>query len=96
MLFGSNAQFPSGWGIMMKTWGRVLVGDKSKIEQIHFSAHKCICSSRNTINLKLFGNHGGICSFRKKFKKGSAEMKPLGVHRNMIIGNWQYVYLLFC
>ena len=23
-------------------------------------------------------------------------MKPLGVHRNMIIGNWQYACLLFC
>ena len=46
-----NAQFPSAWGIMMKTWGSILLGGMSKIE---------LCSSLNTINLKLFGNHGGI------------------------------------
>ena len=80
--------------IMMKTWGRVLLGGMSKIEEIQFLTHKCICS--NLINLKLFGNHGGIYRFRRKFKKDSGEIKPLGVHRNMIIGNWQYVCLLFC
>ena len=57
---------------------------------------KCICSSLNTINLKLFGNNGGIYRFRRKFKKGSGEIKPLGVYRNMIIGNWKYVCLPFC
>ena len=46
--------------------------------------------------MKLFGNHGGIYRFRRKFKKDSGEIKPLRVHRNIIIGNWQYVCLLFC
>ena len=36
-----------------------------------------------TINLKLFPNCGGIYRFRKKFKKDSRKMNPLGVHRNM-------------
>ena len=66
------------------------------MNRLNFLTHKCICSSLNTINLKLFGNHGGIYRFRRKFKKDSGEIKPLGVHRNMIIGNWQYVCLLFC
>ena len=48
----------------------------------------------NTINLKLFGNHGGIYRFRSKFKKDPGETKLLGVHRN-IIGNQQYICLLF-
>ena len=42
--------------------------------------------------MKLFGNHGGIYRFRRKFKKDSGEIKPLGVHRNMIISNQQCVY----
>ena len=36
-----------------------------------------------TKNLKLFPNHGGIYRFRKKSKKDSGEINPLGVHRNM-------------
>ena len=36
-----------------------------------------------TINLKLFCNHAGIYRFRKKIKKDSGEINPLGVHRNM-------------
>ena len=43
--------------------------------------HKCIC--------------GGIYRFRRKFRKDSGEIKPFGVHRN-IIGNWQYICWLFC
>ena len=42
--------------------------------------------------MKLFCNHGGIYRFRRKFKKDSGEIKPLGVHRNMTIGNLQFVY----
>ena len=85
MLSGRNVQFPSAWGIMIKTWGRVF-----------FLTHKRICSNLNTINLKLLGNHGGIHRLRRKFKKDSGEIKHLGVHRNMVIGNWQYVCILFC
>ena len=65
------------------------------MNRFNFLTHKCICSSLNTINLKLFGNHGGIYRFRRKFKKDSGEIKPSGVHRNMIIGNWQYICLYF-
>ena len=64
------------------------------MNRFNFLTHKYICSSLNTINLKLFRNHGGIYRFRKKFKKGSGEIKPLGVHRNMVIDNWQYICLL--
>ena len=42
--------------------------------------------------MKLFDNHGGIYRLRKKFNKDSGEIKPLGVHRNMIISNQQCVY----
>ena len=47
------------------------------------------------MNLKLFSSHGEIYRFRRKFKKGSGEIKPLGVHRNMIISNWQYSFYYF-
>ena len=90
MLFGRNKQFPSVWWIMIRTLGRVLLRGMNKIEHIHI----CICSSLNTINLKLFGNHGGISRFRRKFKKDSEEIKPLRVHRNMIIGNWHLFTIL--
>ena len=83
MLFGRNGQFPSAWGILIKTWGRVLLGAWVKLNRFNFLTHKCICSSLNTINLKLFRNHGGIYRFRKKFKKDSGEINPLRVHRNM-------------
>ena len=89
MLFLWNGQFPSAWA-------EFCLGAWVKLNRFNFLTHKCICSSLNTINLKLFGNHGGIYRFRRKFKKDSGEIKPLGVHRNMIIGNWQYVCLLFC
>ena len=36
MLFEKNGQFLSAWGIMIKTWGGVLLGGMSKIEQIQF------------------------------------------------------------
>ena len=43
--------------------------------------------------MKLFGNHGGTYRFRRKFKKDSGEINPIGVHRNMIISNCQmFVY----
>ena len=45
--------------------------------------------------MKLFRNHGGIYRFRRKFTKDSGEIKPLGVHRNMIISNLQYVFYDF-
>ena len=91
-----DVQFLSAWGIMIKTWGRVLLGGMTKIEQVQFFDSQTYLQQSYTINLKLFGNHGGIYRFRRKFKKDSGEIKPLGVHRNMIIGNWQYVCLLFC
>ena len=34
------------------------------------------------MNLILFCNHGGIYRFRKKFKKDSGEINPLGVYKN--------------
>ena len=40
-------------------------------------------SNLNTINLKLFLNHGGIYRFRKKSIKYSGEIKSLGFHKNM-------------
>ena len=83
-------------GYWSKHGGEFCLGTWVKLSRFNFLTHKCICSSLNTINLKLFGNHGGIYRFRRKFKKDSGEIKPLGVHRNMIIGNWQYVCLLFC
>ena len=53
------------------------------MKRFNFLTHKCICSSLNTINLKLYSNHGGIYRFMKKFKKDSGGIDPLGVHRNM-------------
>ena len=96
MLFGRNAQFPSAWGIMMKPGGEFCLGAWIKLNRFNFLTYKCICSSLDTINLKLFSNHGVIYRFRRKFQKDSEEIKLLGVHRNMIIDNWQYVCLLFC
>ena len=45
--------------------------------------HKNILSNLNTINLKLFHNHGGLYRLSQKFKKDSGEIDPLGVHRIM-------------
>ena len=36
MLFGKMGRFLSAWGIMIKTWGRVLLGGMSKIGQVQF------------------------------------------------------------
>ena len=36
MLFMKNQRFPSAWGIMIKTWGSVLLGGISKNEQVQF------------------------------------------------------------
>ena len=97
ILFGRNGQFPSAWGITIKTCERVSLGGMSKIVQIQFfDPQMYLHYSLNTKNLKLFRNHGGIYRFRRKFKKGSGEIKPLGVHINMIICNWQYICLQFC
>ena len=68
---------------MIKTWERVLLGGMIKNEQIQFFDSQMYCNNLNTITLKLFHNHGGIYRFRKKFKKDSGEINPLGVHRNM-------------
>ena len=91
---------------MIKTCGRGLFGGTSKNEQIHFFDSQMYLPVILTINLKLFRNHGGIYRFRKKFKKVSGEINPLGVHRNMRgcilevhcegLGNRQYVCLPFC
>ena len=56
------------------------------MSRFNFLTHRCIyvfASNLNTINLKLFRNHGGIPRFKKKFKKDSGEINPLGSHRNM-------------
>ena len=82
-LFRRNGQFQSAWRIMIKTWGRVLLGGMIKNEQIQFFDSQMYCNNLNTITLKLFHNHGGIYRFRKKFKKDSGEINPLRVHRNM-------------
>ena len=71
MMFGKNGQFPFAWGIMIKTWGRVLLGSMSKIEQIQFLTHRC---SLNTINLKLFHNYGGI--YQERLRRDKALRKP--------------------
>ena len=92
MLFRRNGNSSLTWGIMIKSWGRVLLEGMTKIEETRFV--KCICSNRIAINLKIFCNHGRIYRFRKK--KYSGEIKCLGVHRNMIIGNRQCVCLLLC
>ena len=83
MLFGRNGKFPSAWRIMIKTWERVLLRGMIKNEQIQFFDSQMYCNNLNTITLKLFHNHGGIYRFRKKFKKDSGEINPLGVHGNM-------------
>ena len=77
MLFARNGQFSSAWRIMIKTWGRVLLGGMIKFFDSQY------CNNLNTITLKLFHNHGGIYRFRKKFKKDSGEINPLRVHKNM-------------
>ena len=79
-LFWRNGQFPSAWRIMIKTWGRALLGSMIKNEQIQFFDSQMYCNNLNTITLKLFHNHGGIYRFRKKFKKDSGEINPLRVH----------------
>ena len=53
------------------------------MNRFNFLTHKCICSNLNTMNLKLFCNHGGIYRFMKNFKKDSGKLNPLGVDRNM-------------
>ena len=64
--------------VMIRTWGRFLLRDIRKNEQIQLS------SNLNTMNLKLFPYHGAKYRFKKKFKKHSGEnIKPLGAHRNM-------------
>ena len=69
---------------MIKTSGRFLPKSKSKNEQIQFLwLTNVFDSNLNTINLKLFRNHGGIKRLEKKFKKYSGEINPLWVHRNM-------------
>ena len=40
-------------------------------------------SNLNTMNLKLFHNHGGIYKFDKIVKEYSAEINPVGGHRNI-------------
>ena len=72
-------------GVMITTWGRFLIEGMSKNEQVQFfdSQIYLVASDLNTINLKLFPNHGGIYMVRKKFKKDSGEKNPLGVQRNM-------------
>ena len=72
-LFGRNGQFRSAWRIMIKTWGRVLLGGMIKNEQIQFFDSQMYFNNLNTITLELFHNHGGIYRFRKKFKKDSGE-----------------------
>ena len=42
--------------------------------------------------MKLFCNHGETYRFTRKFKKDSGDIKPLGVHRNMIIIDSMFVY----
>ena len=82
MLFGRNGlpvcleEFPSAWRIMIKTWGRVLLGGIITNEQIQFFFSQRYCNNLNTITLKLFHNYDGIYRFRKKFKKNSGD-KPL-------------------
>ena len=66
-----------------ESWGRVLLGGMIKNEQIQFFDSQMYCNNLNTITLKLFHNHGGICRLRKKFKKDSGEINPLRIHRNM-------------
>ena len=63
-----------------KNLRRVLHGGN---EQFQFFDSQMYCNNLNAITLKLFHNHGGIYRFRKKFKKDSGEINPLGVHRNM-------------
>ena len=82
-LFDRNGQFPSAWGIMIKTLGRVCFGPQVKMKRYNFLTHKCICSNLNTKNLKLCDNHSGIYRFRRKFKKDSGGLNPLGVYINM-------------
>ena len=84
-LFGRNGQFSSAGRIMIKTWGRVLLGGMIKNEQIQFLDSQMYCNNLNTITLKVFHNHGGIYWFRKKFKKDSGEINPLRLHRNMSV-----------
>ena len=75
------------WAILvcLEGEGGVLLGGMRKNKQIQFfdSQIYSICSNLNTINLKLFRNHGEIYRFRKQFKKDSEEINPLRVHRNM-------------
>ena len=66
------------------------------MDKLNFLNYKCIFNSLNTINYKFFHNHGEIYGFRRKFKKESGDIKPLGVHRNMKVDNGQNVCLLFC
>ena len=70
-----------------KGLGRVLLGGMNKNARIYFFDSKLWVSSLNTsnfntINLKLFWNHGGIYKFEKKIKKYSGITNLLKVHRN--------------
>ena len=52
----------------------------TKNEQIQFFDSQMYFPVIVTL-LKLFRNHGGIYKFRKKVKKDSGEINPLGVYR---------------
>ena len=73
--------------VMIELWGRVCVwfGAMSKNKQIQFFDPQMNLPIIliNTINLKLFFNHGRIYRFWKKIKKGTGKINPLGFHRNM-------------
>ena len=70
--------------VMIRIWGRSLLRDMSKKWTASvFWLRNVFSSNLNSMNLKLFCNHGMIYSFGKKFKKYSGEMNPSGVHRNM-------------
>ena len=70
---------------MIRTWGRVLLEGMSKNEKVQFfdSQIYLFVNNLNTINLKLFRNHGRIYKFEKKFKKYFGEINALVVHRNL-------------
>ena len=60
--------------VVIRIWGRVLLGDMSKNEQIQLFNSNVLSSNLNTKNLKLslnHGNHGRIYRSAKKFKKYS-------------------------
>ena len=66
-----------------KPGGEFCLGLWVNMNRFNFWLTNLFSSNINIINLKLFCKHRWTYKSKKKFKKYSEEIKPLGVHRNI-------------